>query len=210
MILVPETVITPEPYPGTTTTITGPATKKPLSPGKWEGDFWVQEDGYRVHRKWVEKYPALFGPCRQDPDGGQGDIECDDAIAKLLAKFTGYGGTFSNWMERHAFIIFAGIGYNDVESKDDVPPIPDFFLTEMAYCYTGLSMGRGAKKVGDAEQGKQQAQSALETLQTWTGLITANPDVTKKVASIAVSALAAGGIILPPVIQAILKAVGIG
>ncbi len=118
--------------------------------GKWDGDFWVEPTGYKVHRKWAEKYPALYGPLAQDPDEGQGEIECDDVISRLLAKFTGYGGTFSTWTERHAFIIFSGIGYNDVNSKDDVPPIPVFFLKEMAYCYTGLSMGRGAKKVEEA------------------------------------------------------------
>lgn len=117
--------------------------------GHWEGDTWVDGD-YHVERKWVDKYPALFGPLACDPDEGQGDIECDDAIAKLLAKFTGFGGTFSTWTERHAFIIFSNIGYNDVTTSADVPPIPKFFLKEMAYCYTGLSMGRGAKKVEEA------------------------------------------------------------
>jgi hypothetical protein len=119
-------------------------------PGQFEGDFWVEPSGYRVARKWVDKYPALYGPNAQDPDGGNGSEELDDAIAKILAKFTGYGGTFSTWTERHAFIIFAGIGYNDVTSSADVPPIPFWCLKEMAYCYTALSMGRGAKKVEEA------------------------------------------------------------
>lgn len=120
------------------------------APGKWDGDTWIEASGYSVARKWVEKYPALFGPNAKDPDAGQGQIECDDTIARIMAKFTGYGGTFSTWTERHAFIIFAGIGYNDVTSSADVPPVPEFFLQEMAYCYTGLSMGRGMKKVEDA------------------------------------------------------------
>jgi hypothetical protein len=119
-------------------------------PGQWVGDYWVEASGYKVHRKWVEKYPALYGPNAQDPDEGNGEVECDDVIAKLLAKFTGYGGTFSTWTERHAFIIFAGIGYNDVTNKEDVPPVPEWALKEMAYCYTGLSMGRAAKKIEDA------------------------------------------------------------
>jgi hypothetical protein len=119
-------------------------------PGHWEGDIWIETSGYRVARKWVEKYPALFGPMAKDPDEGQGETECTDVIAQLLAKFTGYGGTFSTWTERHAFIIFAGIGYNDVQTSADVPPIPEFFCKEMAYCYTGLSMGRGMKKVEEA------------------------------------------------------------
>lgn len=121
-----------------------------LSPGKFVGDQWVQDDGYVVDKKWVAKYPALFGPLRQDPDGGFGEIESDDIIAKLSAKFTGYGGTFSTWTERHAFITFAGIGFNDVSSSADVPPIPDYFIGEMAYCYAGLTMGRAAKKIDES------------------------------------------------------------
>lgn len=121
-----------------------------MADGKWDGDFWVTAKGTRYAKRWVEKYPSLFGPTAEDPDGGKGEEECNDVIAKLLAKFTGYGGTFSTWTERHAFIIFAGIGYNDVTSSADVPPIPEFFLSEMAYCYTGLSMGRAAKKLEEA------------------------------------------------------------
>lgn len=131
--------------------------------GHWDADFWVSASGYRVARKWVDKYPALFGPLSRDPDEGQGEVECDDMVAKLLVKFTGFGGTFSTWHERHAFIIFCGIGYNDVTSSADVPPIPEFFLTEMAYCYTGLSMGRGTKKV----------EEAAPSLKTYIGIFTA-------------------------------------
>lgn len=117
-----------------------------LSPGKYVGELWVQDDGYQVEKKWVNKYPALYGPLRKDPDGGFGELEADDIVSRISAKFTGYGGTFSTWTERHAFLTFAGIGFNDVTSSSDVPPIPDFFLGEMAYCYAGLSMGRAAKK----------------------------------------------------------------
>ena len=116
-------------------------------PGHWEGDLWVEASGYRVARKWVDKYPALYGPNAKDPDEGQGEIECTDVIAQLLAKFTGYGGTFSTWTERHAFIIFGGIGYLDVKTSDDIPPTPEFFLSEMQYCTTGLIMGRATAKL---------------------------------------------------------------
>jgi hypothetical protein len=129
----------------------------------WDGDFWVSASGYRVARKWVDKYPALYGPLSQDPDEGQGEVECNDLIAQLLAKFTGYGGTFSTWTERHGFIIFGGIGYNDVTCSADVPPIPEWALKEMAYCYTGLSMGRAAKKL----------EEAAPSLKTYIGIFTA-------------------------------------
>lgn len=121
-----------------------------LSPGKFVGEMWVQDDGYQVDKKWVGMYPDMFGPLRKDPDGGMGELESDDIIARISAKFTGYGGTFSTWNERHAFLIFAGIGFNKVESSADVPPIPDMFLGEAAYCYAGMSMGRAAKKLDDA------------------------------------------------------------
>lgn len=141
------------------TTTTAPATSYVSGPspvptkvapvGHWENDgaIWITASGVKYYRKWVEKYPSLYGPMATDPDGGAGEVECTDAIAQILAKFTGYGGTFSTWTERHAFIIFAGIGYNDVNTSDDVPPIPEFFIPEMAYCYTGLSMGRATKKL---------------------------------------------------------------
>jgi len=121
--------------------------------GHWDGDFWVSASGYRVARRWVDKYQSLFGPLAQDPDEGHGDAECDDLVARLMAKFTGAGGTFSTWKERHAFIIFAGIGYLDVKSSDDVPPCPEFFLTEQQYVTSGLVMGRAAAKIEEAGPG---------------------------------------------------------
>jgi hypothetical protein len=121
-----------------------------LSPGKFVGDKWVQDNGYEVERKWVAKYPELYGPLRKDPDEGLGQQETDDIISRISAKFTGFGGTFSTWTERHAFLIFAGIGYNDVTNSTEVPPIPDFFIGESAYCYSGLTMGRSAKKFEEA------------------------------------------------------------
>lgn len=191
-------------------------TPAPLSPGKWEGDMWVQENGYRVHRKWVERFPHLYGPCRQDPDNGQGNLELDDVLTKALEKINGLGSVYSTWSERHSSETAFYIAYNFIESSDDVPPVPDFWLAEAHYWFMHITAGRLLKKEKVAEAGKAAAdaektvaQSAVDTLQTWTGLITANPEVSRKVLSIAVSALAAGGIILPPVIQAILKSLGV-
>lgn len=100
---------------------------------------------------WIEKYPYLYGPNAKDPDEGQGDIECNDAISQLLNKFTGTGGTFSTWKERHAFIYAAQIGYLYVKSSADIPPVPVFFLQEAHYWHTGIIMGRAAAKIDAAQ-----------------------------------------------------------
>jgi len=100
-----------------------------------------------MDQKWVEKYPYLFGPNAKDPDEGKGEIECTDVVAKLMEKFTGYGGTFSTWSERHAFIYAAMIGYNDVTSSADIPPVPEFWVSEAHYWLSGITMGRMAKKL---------------------------------------------------------------
>ena len=165
----------------------------------WDGDIWVEyfldTDGkikeYRVARKWTEKYPSLFGPCAEDPDEGNGEVELDDPISRVLNKFTGAGGTFSTWTERHAFIIFASIGYNDVESSADCPPVPRFFLTETQYCFSGLAFGRAAKK--------------LENSDTFSALLS-----NKKVIAAITAAAAAGGIVLPTLFQTVLRALGLG
>jgi len=103
--------------------------------------------GSVVDPVWVEKYPYLYGPNAKDPDEGQGDIECNDEISKILIKFTGIGGTFSTWSERHAFIFAAQIGYLHVKSSADVPPVPSFYLKEAHYWNTGIIMGRAAAKL---------------------------------------------------------------
>jgi hypothetical protein len=175
------------------------ATASSIPASHWEGDTWVEyfldTDGkikeYRVARKWCEKYPSLFGPCAEDPDEGNGEAELDDPISRLLNKFTGAGGTFSTWTERHAFIIFASIGYNDVESSADVPPVPHFFLTETQYCFSGLAFGRAAKKLEDSDSFK--------------GLLG-----NKKVVAVVAAAFTAGGAMLPSIVQAALKFAGIG
>ena len=101
-------------------------------------------------QKWAAKYPHLFGPGANDPDEGNGDIECDDAIAAVLNKFTGIGGTFSTWKERHCFITAASIGYTDVEHTEDVPPVPDFWVKEGHYWVSGIAMGRASRKIEQA------------------------------------------------------------
>lgn len=100
--------------------------------------------------KWTELYPNLYGPDAKDPDEGSGDLECSDAIAQIMNKFTGIGGTFSTWSERHAFIYGAQIGYLHVKSSADVPPTPAFWLDESHYWMTGIIMGRAAAKLETA------------------------------------------------------------
>jgi len=106
--------------------------------------------GSVIDPKWVTKYPHLFGPGAKDPDEGQGEIECTDSIAQVLNKFTGIGGTFSTWSERHCFITAASIGYTDVEHTEDVPPVPEFWIPEGHYWVSGIAMGRAARKVEQA------------------------------------------------------------
>ena len=100
-----------------------------------------------VDQKWIDKYPTLYGPGAHDPDGGKGDVELDDYLARVMNKYTGAGGTFSTWKERHAFIQGVAIGHLYVESSADVPPVPDFWAGEQHYWLTGLMMGRAAKKI---------------------------------------------------------------
>lgn len=99
-----------------------------------------------VDQKWIDFYPQWYGPNAKDPDEGQGDVEVDDYISRLMAKFTGIGGAFSTWKERHAFIIGAEIGYLHV-NKTEIIPVPDFFVKENHYFYSGMIMGRATSKL---------------------------------------------------------------
>jgi hypothetical protein len=92
----------------------------------WDGDTWAGAGGYRVARKWVEKYPHLYGPLATDPDHGLGDIELDDNLAKALRKIDGYGGIGSTSGERHCAQTAAYIAWNFIESSADIPPVPKF------------------------------------------------------------------------------------
>lgn len=73
-----------------------------------------------VEQKWIDKYPSLYGPGAHDPDEGKGDVELDDYLARVMNKYTGAGGTFSTWNERHCFLTAVTIGYLYVESSADV------------------------------------------------------------------------------------------
>ena len=101
--------------------------------------------------KWAQLYPDLYGPTAKDPDNGTGDLECNDEISAILNKYTGIGGTFSTWSERHAFIIAAQIGYLHVKTRADVPPVPVFFMKEAHYWRTGIIMGRAAAKLENTQ-----------------------------------------------------------
>lgn len=102
-----------------------------------------------VDPRLVAAFPQWFGPNAKDPDEGQGDIECNDLIATISAKFTGLGGTFSTWKERHAFIVGAEIGYSFVDHTVFIP-CPEFFQSEAHYFYSGIMAGRLAKKLEDS------------------------------------------------------------
>ncbi len=175
-----ETVITPisgsssSPLPAATTTTTtssGPA-----------------QEEYPIDQKWLALYPWLY----IDPDQGSGEIECDDTIAKFMAKFTGAGGTWSNWTERHATIYGYFIGYYYVKSSADIPAIPKWCSHDPAYFLFGIAMGRAAAKNGGLNE-------TIASLDSVTGLLKNG-----KVLALITGALAAGGIALPVVIQKII------
>jgi hypothetical protein len=102
-----------------------------------------------VDQKWIDKYPHLYGPTAKDPDEGS-DGEVDDFVSRLMNKYTGAGGTFSTWPERHAFITASSIGYLDVATSSDVPPVPVFWVKEAHYWLSGLVMGRASRKIEEA------------------------------------------------------------
>jgi hypothetical protein len=170
----------------------------------WDGDVWVEASGYRVARKWVELYPHLFGPLKQDPDAGTGDVELDDTLTKAMSKIEGLGSVYSTWMERHCSETAFYIAYNFVESKDDVPPVPDFWIKEAHYWYMHITAGRLLKKEKTAEAGKSAAERALEIAQSCAPTVKEllkNP----KVIALLTGALGTGWVVLPE----ILKIVGI-
>lgn len=59
-----------------------------------------------------------------DPYKDEGG-ECDDAISKLFEKWTGKGGMFSTWRERHIAIqgIWAGLRAPQFAEIPDTPPL---------------------------------------------------------------------------------------
>lgn len=155
-------------------------------------ELWIEPDGYSVEMKFVRKFPALFGPLAVDPDHGQGDVECDDAAAKILNKLTGFGGTYSTWAERHCSLTAIAIA-RDIKTSADVPPCPKFWLAENQYWVTHIAIGRLDDK--------------NETLHTFAGLLQ-DPAILTRISAIATAAAAAGAVALPPLIQYISKLLG--
>lgn len=159
-------------------------------------EYWIEPDGYTVEMKFVRKYPALYGPLAVNPDGDQGDIECEDLPAHILAKLTGYGGTYSTWAERHCSIVALTIA-PDIHSSADVPPCPKFWLSENQYWVSHIAIGRLVEKEKAASSSNEELAAQLATSIPW-----------KKVAGIATAALAAGAVVVPPLLQQALKLVG--
>lgn len=170
--------------------------------GEWQGDSWVEKDGYTVNKKFVEKYPDLYGPAAIDPDEGNGEIELNDAVAQFMNKYTGAGGTFSTWSERHCFITALTIGNEDVKSSDDIPPVPHFWITEAHYWRTGIFSGRLIEK-------KNLAEAANLALETLPGLLQ-NKEIMKRIGVLFAGAAGAGYVLLPTVISFLQKLTGIG
>lgn len=160
-------------------------------------EYWVEPDGYQVQMKFVRRYPGLFGPLAVDPDHGTGEIECDDLIARAMSKLTGYGGTYSTWSERHCSIVAASIA-EDIQSSDDVPPCPKFWLEETQYWVGHIAIFREIHKNKDAA-------AKIETLRSFTGIFQ-DKQILARVLAISGGALATGYALLPQ----ILKLFGIG
>lgn len=99
---------------------------------------------------WAELLPQYYGENATDPDEGCGDVELDDYVSRILNKFTGAGGTFSTWNERHAFIVGVQIGYLHMH-QTEIIPVPKFWLKESHYFLTGVMMGRGARKIEESK-----------------------------------------------------------
>jgi hypothetical protein len=168
-----------------------------LTTAHWEGDVWVEASGYRVARKWVDLYPHLFGPLKQDPDEGTGNVELDDTLTKAMSKIEGLGSVYSTWMERHCSETAFYISYNFVNSSDDIPPVPDFWIKEAHYWYMHITAGRLLRKEKNAESANVELVAQLATCIPW-----------KKVAAAILAAAAAGGFILPDVAKAIITSIG--
>lgn len=96
-----------------------------------------------MEQKWIDLYPNLYGPKACDPDDGNGDEELADILSQVTEKATGYGGTFSTWSERHAFLTGYSIGF-EIEKIEPVPT-PEFWLKDAHYFKSGIACGYAAK-----------------------------------------------------------------
>lgn len=166
-------------------------------------EYWVEPDGYAVKRKFVLLYPGWYGPLAQDPDHGEGNVECNDALSGVLAKLQGYAkwnesvkdynGMYSTWSERHCSEGALAIA-EDIKSSADVPPCPKFWLQETHYWVTHIAIGRTIDK-------KVLAEAMSSTV---TGLLQ-----NKKVLALLGTAAAAGAAVLPTLLQAALTLIGV-
>ncbi len=121
--------------------------------GHWEGDYWVESDGRKIARKWVDNFPEFYGPEAVDPDHGTGEAEADDIVSRWSARIMGvtyqpgYNGQFSNYNERHSFI--GGINIGVTLSEIEAVPTPSFWVDDAHYFKSGIAVGyaiRWAKK----------------------------------------------------------------
>jgi len=124
--------------------------------GHWDGDFWVESNGYRVSRKWCDLLPGYYGPCRKDPDNGLGHVEFQNRINEIIAKVTGITGIADCSSEIHAAQAGGYVGYLYLTTSSDIPPVPVFWCTgptadnDSHYFLTGLIAGRAGRKIDDA------------------------------------------------------------
>ena len=134
----------------TATTIPDP------SLGHWDGDFWVEANGYRVSREWCDLLPGYYGPLRKDPDNGLGDIEFTNRMSDILAKVTGVTGLLDCSSEIHGLQFGIYVGYLYLTTRKDIPPVPIFWCGEgkkdndSHYVLTGFIAGRAGRKIDDS------------------------------------------------------------
>lgn len=79
-----------------------------------------------------------------DPYKDEGG-ECDDAIAKFFARFSGPGGMFSTWRERHIAISGVWAGLRAAQFAD-IPDCPPLWMDEVQY-YRGMAMIANVVKI---------------------------------------------------------------
>ena len=126
--------------------------------GHFEGDYWVEDSGYRVHRKWCDLLPGYYGPMRKDPDDGLGDIEFSNRMNEILGKITGVTGILDCASEIHATQFGIYVGYLYLDSSTDIPPCPVFWAgggkqdNDSHYYMTGLIAGRAGRKIDSLEE----------------------------------------------------------
>lgn len=95
----------------------------------------------------IEVMPAGTGPgYTTDPyNTPEEHAECDDAISKFTAQWTGPGGLLSTWRERHIAIngIWAGLR---APQFADIPDCPPLWVDEVQY-YRGAALISNVAKI---------------------------------------------------------------